>query len=87
MVFARVKRFYLLPKLVTRELSFLMQKPLRHPMHFFGMVGTVWCIPCRCGMTWSDLQQTIGIHPTCAEEVVKLHITKRSGEDPTVTAC
>ena len=38
-------------------------------------------------MTWSDLQQTIGIHPTCAEEVAKLHITKRSGEDPTVTAC
>ena len=41
----------------------------------------------RSGLQWSDLQQTIGIHPTCAEEVVKLHITKRSGENPVVTGC
>ena len=33
------------------------------------------------------LQSTVGIHPTVAEELVKLHITKRSGADPTVTAC
>ncbi|EDL77944.1 thioredoxin reductase 2, isoform CRA_b [Rattus norvegicus] len=31
--------------------------------------------------------QTVGIHPTCSEEVVKLHISKRSGLDPTVTGC
>lgn len=42
---------------------------------------------CRLGATRSDLEATVGIHPTCAEEVVKLHITKRSGEDPNVTAC
>jgi len=41
----------------------------------------------RCGLTMSDLQATIGIHPTCAEEVVKLNISKRSGDDPTVTGC
>ncbi|EDO46553.1 predicted protein, partial [Nematostella vectensis] len=41
----------------------------------------------RCGLTMRMLSSTVGIHPTCAEEVVKLHITKRSGEDPTVTGC
>ena len=41
----------------------------------------------RGGLTRSTLESSIGIHPTTAEEVVKLHITKRSGEDPAVTAC
>uniref|UniRef100_A0A3Q2P1G8 thioredoxin-disulfide reductase (NADPH) n=1 Tax=Fundulus heteroclitus TaxID=8078 RepID=A0A3Q2P1G8_FUNHE len=41
----------------------------------------------QCGATYSHLLQTVGIHPTCAEEVVKVHITKRSGLDPTVTGC
>ena len=35
----------------------------------------------------SSLRQAIGIHPTSAEEVVKLNISKRSGRDPTVTGC
>ena len=34
-----------------------------------------------------DIQNTVGIHPTSAEEMVKLNITKRSGLDPTVTGC
>lgn len=42
---------------------------------------------CRSGLTYDTLASTIGIHPTCAEEMVKLHITKRSGLDPTVTGC
>ena len=41
----------------------------------------------RCGLTYDVLSSTVGIHPTCAEEIVKLHITKRSGLDPTVTGC
>ncbi|KAF7240726.1 Thioredoxin reductase 2, mitochondrial [Varanus komodoensis] len=40
-----------------------------------------------CGATYSQMMATVGIHPTCAEEVTKLHITKRSGADPTVTGC
>lgn len=44
-------------------------------------------VVCRCGLTIEQLTTTIGIHPTCSEELVKLHITKRSGLDPTVTAC
>ncbi|KAK8783150.1 hypothetical protein V5799_015500 [Amblyomma americanum] len=41
----------------------------------------------RCGLTKQSLEQTIGIHPTVAEEIVKLGITKRSGVDPQVTGC
>lgn len=42
---------------------------------------------CRCGASYVQLMQTVGIHPTCAEEVAKLRISKRSGLDPTVTGC
>ena len=38
-------------------------------------------------LTMDDIQYTMGIHPTSAEEMVKLHITKRSGLDPMVTGC
>uniref|UniRef100_A0A665X1H4 Thioredoxin reductase 2, tandem duplicate 1 n=1 Tax=Echeneis naucrates TaxID=173247 RepID=A0A665X1H4_ECHNA len=41
----------------------------------------------QCGATYSHLSQTVGIHPTCAEEVVKVNITKHSGLDATVTGC
>jgi thioredoxin reductase (NADPH) len=41
----------------------------------------------KVGVTYMDLVATVGIHPTCAEEVVKLRITRASGEDPTVSAC
>ncbi|OWF55108.1 Thioredoxin reductase 2, mitochondrial [Mizuhopecten yessoensis] len=41
----------------------------------------------RCGLTWRQLSSSVGIHPTTAEELVKLHITKSSGLDPKVTGC
>ncbi|KAF8791783.1 Thioredoxin reductase 2 like protein [Argiope bruennichi] len=41
----------------------------------------------QCGLTMKKLQQTVGIHPTVAEEIVKLNISKRSGVDPVVTGC
>ncbi|KAG7263252.1 hypothetical protein CRUP_004746, partial [Coryphaenoides rupestris] len=41
----------------------------------------------RCGATITQLQDTVGIHPTCAEELTKVGITKRSGLNATVTAC
>ncbi|XP_048580758.1 thioredoxin reductase 2, mitochondrial [Nematostella vectensis] len=52
-----------------------------------GEVMQGFAVAIRCGLTMRMLSSTVGIHPTCAEEVVKLHITKRSGEDPTVTGC
>ncbi|KAM9330863.1 thioredoxin reductase 2, mitochondrial [Gastrophryne carolinensis] len=60
-------------------------------LHFTGPnAGEViqgFALGMKCGATYHQLMQTVGIHPTCAEEVTKLHITKRSGLDPTVTGC
>ncbi|XP_063820810.1 thioredoxin reductase 2, mitochondrial isoform X2 [Pseudophryne corroboree] len=60
-------------------------------LHFTGPnAGEViqgFALGIKCGATYAQLMDTVGIHPTCAEEVTKLHITKRSGLDPTVTGC
>ena len=39
------------------------------------------------GVTKKQLDNTVGIHPTIAENIVSLNITKRSGLDPKVTGC
>ncbi|CAD5113280.1 DgyrCDS2458 [Dimorphilus gyrociliatus] len=60
-------------------------------LHFLGphsgevMQGFAAAI--KSGVTLQGIEGTVGIHPTCAEEIVKLNITKRSGLDPTVTEC
>lgn len=41
----------------------------------------------RCGVTKEQLDLTVGIHPTVAEELTNLDITKRSGKDPVKTGC
>uniref|UniRef100_A0A3B3SG51 Thioredoxin reductase 2 n=1 Tax=Paramormyrops kingsleyae TaxID=1676925 RepID=A0A3B3SG51_9TELE len=60
-------------------------------LHFTGPnAGEVmqgFALGVRCGATYSHLMNTVGIHPTCAEELTKLHISKRSGLDATVTGC
>ncbi|XP_077996537.1 thioredoxin reductase 2, mitochondrial-like [Glandiceps talaboti] len=60
-------------------------------LHFLGPhAGEVvqgFAAAMKCGLTRESMLSTIGIHPTSAEEVVKLHITKRSGLDPMVTGC
>ncbi|XP_020783907.1 thioredoxin reductase 2, tandem duplicate 2 [Boleophthalmus pectinirostris] len=52
-----------------------------------GEVTQGFALGFQCGAMYSDLLNTVGIHPTCAEEVTKAHITKRSGLDATVTGC
>uniref|UniRef100_A0A3B4AK39 Uncharacterized protein n=1 Tax=Periophthalmus magnuspinnatus TaxID=409849 RepID=A0A3B4AK39_9GOBI len=52
-----------------------------------GEVTQGFALGFQCGATYWDLLNTVGIHPTCAEEVTKVHITKRSGLDATVTGC
>uniref|UniRef100_A0A3P8W0M7 thioredoxin-disulfide reductase (NADPH) n=1 Tax=Cynoglossus semilaevis TaxID=244447 RepID=A0A3P8W0M7_CYNSE len=52
-----------------------------------GEVTQGFAMAVQCGGTYPHLLQTVGIHPTCAEEVVKVNITKRSGLEPTVTGC
>ncbi|KAK2522907.1 Txnrd2 [Columba guinea] len=60
-------------------------------LHFIGPnAGEViqgFALGIKCRATYPQLMKTIGIHPTCAEEITKLHITKRSGLDATVTGC
>ncbi|XP_032899728.1 thioredoxin reductase 2, mitochondrial [Amblyraja radiata] len=60
-------------------------------IHFIGPnAGEVvqgFALGMKCNATYSQLASTVGIHPTCAEEVNKLNITKRSGLDATVTSC
>eukprot|EP00064_Thunnus_orientalis_P007354 superscaffoldBa00000810_g7374 len=52
-----------------------------------GEVTQGFAMSFQCGATYSHLLKTVGIHPTCAEELIKINITKRSGLDPTVTGC
>jgi thioredoxin reductase (NADPH) len=39
------------------------------------------------GITFSDLEDTVGIHPTSAEEIVTLSVTKSSGKDAVAGGC
>ncbi|KAJ8380214.1 hypothetical protein SKAU_G00009920 [Synaphobranchus kaupii] len=52
-----------------------------------GEVTQGFALGFQCGATYRHLLETVGIHPTCAEEIIKLNITKRSGLDATVTGC
>ena len=52
-----------------------------------GEVMQGFGVAMRMGMTVRDLQSTVGIHPTSAESVVKLRITKASGKDVSQPGC
>uniref|UniRef100_A0A9J8D7Y9 thioredoxin-disulfide reductase (NADPH) n=2 Tax=Cyprinus carpio carpio TaxID=630221 RepID=A0A9J8D7Y9_CYPCA len=52
-----------------------------------GEVTQGFSLGFQCGLTYEHLRNTVRTHPTCAEELVKLNITKRSGLDATVTGC
>ncbi|XP_063147749.1 thioredoxin reductase 3 isoform X2 [Candoia aspera] len=41
----------------------------------------------KCGITKELLDETIGIHPTCAEVFTTMEITKSSGQDITQSGC
>ncbi|XP_072455883.1 thioredoxin reductase 2, mitochondrial isoform X2 [Notamacropus eugenii] len=60
-------------------------------LHFIGPnAGEViqgFALGIKCGATYPQMKKTVGIHPTSAEEVTKLWITKRSGLPATVTSC
>ncbi|XP_061841908.1 thioredoxin reductase 2, mitochondrial-like [Nerophis lumbriciformis] len=52
-----------------------------------GEVTQGFAMAFQCSATYSHLLKTVGIHPTCAEELTKVNVTKRSGSDATVTGC
>lgn len=41
----------------------------------------------KLGCTFDDIIETVGIHPTTAEEITTLSITKASGKDAAATGC
>ncbi|KAL1140450.1 hypothetical protein AAG570_000382, partial [Ranatra chinensis] len=60
-------------------------------MHFLGpQAGEViqgYAAAINCGLTFEQLEETVGVHPTVSEEFTRLVITKRSGLDPTPQSC
>jgi len=52
-----------------------------------GEVTQGFAVAIKMGATKEDIDNTVGIHPTVAEEVVILDKTKRSGVDPKKTGC
>jgi len=60
-------------------------------LHYVGPVaGEViqgFACAVKAGLTIKTLFNTVGIHPTTAEEFTRLNITKRSGLDPTPASC
>ncbi|XP_055909126.1 thioredoxin reductase 1, mitochondrial isoform X1 [Eupeodes corollae] len=60
-------------------------------LHYIGPVaGEVmqgFAAAVKSGLTIKILLNTVGIHPTTAEEFTRLAITKRSGLDPTPASC
>ena len=52
-----------------------------------GEVTQGLAVAMRLGATKKDISSTIGIHPTVAEEVIVVDITKASGKDPQRSGC
>lgn len=52
-----------------------------------GEVIQGMAIALKAGATKRIFDQTVGIHPTCAEEFTTLKVTKASGAAPEKTGC
>ena len=46
-----------------------------------------FAVAMRMGLTKQQLDATIGIHPTCAEELTNMEVTKSSGLPYEKTSC
>lgn len=60
-------------------------------LHFAGpSAGEVlqgFAVAMQCGLTMMQLQNAVGIHPTSAQEFVRLSQTKRLNQDPSKQSC
>ncbi|CAG0890518.1 unnamed protein product [Cyprideis torosa] len=52
-----------------------------------GEIMQGFAVAFKLGLSKASLEKACGIHPTVAEEITKLNITKRSGRDPVLTGC
>lgn len=88
---------YIIPQNSDKEFCYVKAICLRDEtqkvvgLHFVGPnaaeVMQGYAVAFRVGISISDLQSTIAIHPCSSEEFVKLQVTKRSGKDPRVQGC
>lgn len=46
-----------------------------------------FAVAMKIGLTKQQLDSTIGIHPTAAEELTNMDVTKQSGESYEKTSC
>ncbi|KAJ8981664.1 hypothetical protein NQ317_017284 [Molorchus minor] len=60
-------------------------------MHFIGpQAGEIiqgFAAAIKANLTVNILMNTVGIHPTIAEEFTRINVTKRSGRDPNPASC
>ena len=52
-----------------------------------GEMTQGFAVALKKGITREELNDTIGIHPTVAEDAVNLTITKSSGVEPVKSGC
>lgn len=52
-----------------------------------GEVTQGFAVAMKCGATKADFDNTIGIHPTVAEEITLFSVSKSSGDDAQKTGC
>ena len=52
-----------------------------------GEMTQGFAVALKCGATKDDFDRTVGIHPTNAEWLTTMHITKASGESAETTGC
>ena len=52
-----------------------------------GEVMQGFALAMKLGAKKADFDDTVGIHPTVAEEFTTLKVTKSSGQDPTKRGC
>ena len=46
-----------------------------------------YALALRLGVTKAQLDSTVGIHPTCGEELTTMRVTRRSGENVAKKGC
>lgn len=46
-----------------------------------------YVVAMKQGLTFPKLTDTVGIHPTCSEELVTMAVTKRSGDSASSGGC
>jgi len=58
-----------------------------HYTQYVGEIIQGFGVAIKKGITYDDLLNTVGIHPTIAEELVQANVAKSSGESADKAGC